>query len=136
MKIVYRNDAVLDVDKVINLYCRCSLRSRRPVDNKAAFEKMINNANLIISAWHSERLVGMARCLSDLAVVTYLADLVVDEDYQRQGIGKQLIKEVQRNTDDNCKIVLLAAPTANDYYPKLGFESNPRAWFLNKPLVD
>jgi GNAT superfamily N-acetyltransferase len=91
---------------------------------------MINNSNLIVTAWDAERLVGLARGLTDFVYVTYLADLVVDEDYQCQGIGKQLIEEVQQCAEPNCMMILLAAPQANDYYPKLGFTHNPRAWML------
>jgi predicted N-acetyltransferase YhbS len=91
---------------------------------------MLNNANLIVSAWHGNRLVGISRALTDFTYVAYLADLAVDAAYQRQGIGKQLIQETKRRLKPECMIVLVAAPKANDYYPKLGFEHNPRAWIL------
>jgi len=94
------------------------------------FQQMIDNASILISAWDGEILVGIARALSDFAYVTYLADLVVAETHQHQGIGKQLIDEVQKHTAPECMMVLLAAPQANNYYPKLGFTHNPRAWML------
>lgn len=56
----------------------------------------------------------------------YLADLAVDEQYQRRGIGKQLIEETKKRLGSSCMIVLLAAPKANAYYEHLGFEHNPR----------
>jgi GNAT superfamily N-acetyltransferase len=130
MAILYRNDAPLEVEQVIELYKRSTLGARRPVDRPDIFAGMINNSNLIVTAWDAERLVGIARGLTDFVYVTYLADLVVDEDYQCQGIGKQLIDEVQQCTEPECMMVLLAAPQANDYYPKLGFTHNPRAWML------
>lgn len=130
MAILYRNDAPLQVEQVIELYKRSTLGARRPVDRPDIFAGMINNSNLVVTAWDAERLVGIARGLTDFVYVTYLADLVVDEDYQCQGIGKQLIDEVQQCTEPDCMMVLLAAPQANDYYPKLGFTHNPRAWML------
>lgn len=130
MTITYRHDAPLDIDQVIALYQRTSLGARRPVDKPDVFAGMINNANLIISAWDDQRLVGIARALTDFVYVTYLADLAVDEAYQCRGIGKQLLDEVQKHTQPECMMVLLAAPQANDYYPKLGFTHNPRAWML------
>ena len=130
MTILYRNDASLQVEQVIQLYKRSSLGARRPVDRPDIFAGMINNSNLIITAWDGERLVGIARALTDFVYVTYLADLVVDEDYQRKGIGKRLLDEVQNSVEPECMMVLLAAPQANDYYPKLGFSHNPRAWML------
>lgn len=130
MSIIYRDDAVLTPEEAIALYQKSTLGERRPVDRPDVFAGMLKNANLIVTAWDDSRLVGIARSLTDFTYVTYLADLAVDVDYQHQGIGKQLIAETQRCVEPECMIVLLAAPKANDYYPKLGFTHNPRAWML------
>ena len=74
----------------------------------------------------------MTRTLTDFSYVAYLADLAVDEKYQRQGIGKQLIEETKIRLGPECMIVLLAAPKANQYYEHLGFENHPRAWTLKQ----
>lgn len=130
MPIIYRDDAPLKVEQVIVLFNKSTLGERRPVHRPDIFQAMLDNASIIISAWDGEALVGISRALSDFSYVTYLADLVVDETYQHQGIGKQLIEETQNRTAPECMMVLLAAPNANDYYPKLGFTHNPRAWML------
>lgn len=126
----YSNDAVISADAAIDLYRRSTLGERRPIDRPDIFAGMMNNASLVISAWDGERLVGIARSLTDFSYVAYLADLAVDADYQRQGIGKQLIAETRQRLWPECMIVLLAAPKANDYYAALGFEPNPRGWML------
>lgn len=130
MDIEYCDNAQITVEVAIDLYKRSTLGERRPVDRPEIFEGMLENASLTISAWHGDRIVGISRTLTDFSYVAYLADLAVDADYQRQGIGKQLIEETKRRLGRECMIVLLAAPKANDYYPKLGFEHNPRAWML------
>lgn len=130
MAIEYRTDATPEVNQVIDLYKSSTLGARRPVDKPEVFQGMIDNANIVITAWDNNKLVGIARALSDLVYVTYLADLVVHENYQQQGIGKQLLDLTQAQTSPDCMMVLLAAPQANDYYPKLGFTHNPRAWML------
>ena len=130
MPIIYRDDAPLHVEQVIELYKKSTLGERRPVDKPETFLGMIDNASIVITAWDDDKLVGIARSLSDFSYVTYLADLAVDEAYQHQGIGKQLIAETQDRTEPDCMIVLLAAPAANEYYSKLGFTHNPRAWML------
>lgn len=130
MPIIYSTDASLDVTQVIDLYNRSTLGERRPVDQSDIFQGMIDNASILVTAWEGKKLVGIARALSDFVYVTYLADLAVDEAYQQQGIGKQLIEITQAQTAPDCMMVLLAAPKANDYYPKLGFTHNPRAWML------
>lgn len=130
MPIAYRDDTRLSVDQAIDLYRRSTLGERRPVGRPDIFEGMLKHANLLITAWHDDRLVGIARSLTDFHYVAYLSDLAVDADYQRQGIGRQLIVETRQRLQPECKVVLIAAPAANDYYPKLGFEHNPRAWIL------
>lgn len=129
--IIYCDDARLEVEQVIALFKKSSLGERRPLNRPDVFAGMLKHADIIISAWHGEKLVGLARALTDFTYVTYLADLVVDEDYQHQGIGKQLIEDTQKRTAPDCMLVLFAAPDANDYYPKLGFRHNPRGWMLN-----
>ena len=128
--IQYRDDAKVTAEEAINLYIRSTLGERRPIDNKDTFEAMLKNANLTITAWDQGKLIGISRSLTDFAYVTYLADLAVDQEYQRMGIGKELIAQTQKRLGPNCMIVLLAAPKANEYYEHIGFEHNPRAWTL------
>lgn len=130
MNIAYRDDTKISVETAIDLYKRSTLGERRPIDRPDIFEGMLQNANLTVTAWDGERLVGIARSLTDFTYVAYLADLAVDVRYQRHGIGKQLIHETKQRLGKECMIVLLAAPNANEYYPKIGFEHNPRAWML------
>lgn len=132
MNIDYRDDATISVELALDLYRRSTLGERRPIDRPEVFAAMLKNADLIVSAWHGDRLVGISRVLTDHSYVAYLADLAVDVAYQRQGIGARLIQETKSRLGEDCMIVLLAAPKANDYYPRLGFEHNPRAWILKK----
>jgi len=128
----FRDDANITAEQAIDLYMRSTLGERRPIHNKETFEAMLKNANLTITAWDEDTLVGIARTLTDFAYVAYLADLAVDQQYQHSGIGKQLIANTQSRLGPECMIVLLAAPKANEYYEHIGFEHNPRAWTLKK----
>ena len=130
--ITYRDDAKVTADQAIDLYVRSTLGERRPINNVETFKAMLENANLTITAWDGEKLIGISRSLTDFAYVAYLADLAVDEQYQKSGIGKQLIEETKARLGLECMIVLLAAPKANEYYEHIGFEHNPRAWTLKK----
>jgi len=130
--ITYRDNAKITADQAIDLYIRSTLGERRPVHNVETFKAMLENANLIITAWDGEKLIGISRSLTDFVYVAYLADLAVDQKYQKSGIGKQLIEETQARLGSECMIVLLAAPKANEYYEHIGFEHNPRAWTLKK----
>ena len=127
--ISYRTGNVLDLDEVIELYRASTLGQRRPIDDRARMELMLRNANLVITAWDQDLLVGISRSLSDFTYVTYLSDLAVRESHQRQGIGKELIRRTQ-DASAPATIILLAAPAAEQYYRHIGFLHNPQAWRL------
>ena len=104
---------------------------RRPVDDLERISTMITNANLIITARnHVGKLIGIARALTDFSYCCYLSDLAVDKDYQRKGIGQQLINQVQKEIGEQSMLLLLAAPEAAEYYPHIGFEKSGNAWII------
>lgn len=104
---------------------------RRPLNESERVESMLKHANLIISAWDNDELIGVARSLTDFSYCCYLADLAVRDDYQKQGIGQVLIQQTQNALHPKAKLILLAAPQAVDYYPHIGFEKHPSAWTKN-----
>ena len=87
--IKYRDNTAITAEQAIDLYTRSTLGERRPIHNVKTFDAMLKNANLIITAWDDEKLIGISRSLTDFAYVAYLADLAVDQQYQRSGIGKR-----------------------------------------------
>jgi len=119
--------ADLDVDEVIGVYRASGLGERRPVADRARFRVMLDNANLVLVCLAGTELVGIARSVSDFAYTTYLSDIAVTREYQRQGIGKALI-DATRKEAPQAKIVLLSAPAATDYYPHIGFTQHNSAW--------
>ena len=134
--ISYRKGNNLDVDAVIELYQSCSLGARRPSDDRERMAAMVANANLIITAWDGDLLVGISRSLSDFAYATYLSDLAVRESHQKQGIGRELIRRTQQAGGPNTTVILLAAPAAVEYYPRVGFQRHNSAWMIkgSEPL--
>lgn len=128
--IAYRLGNDLDLDAVIDLY-RASTLGRRPVDDRERMAKMVSNSNLVITAWDGEGIVGIARSLTDWVYATYLSDLAVRVSHQRSGIGRELIRRTQAEAPA-AQIVLLAAPAAQGYYGRVGFDPHPSAWVLGR----
>jgi ribosomal protein S18 acetylase RimI-like enzyme len=110
-RIAYRLGNDLDLDAVIDVYRRSTLGERRPVDDRDRMRQMLERANLVVTAWDGDRLVGIARSLSDFCYASYLSDLAVDVEYQRQGIGRELIARTQQ-AGGQATILLFAAPKA------------------------
>jgi predicted N-acetyltransferase YhbS len=133
MEIDYRLGNQLNLDDVIELYRASTLGERRPVDDRNRMEQMLHQAGLVITAWHQNLLVGIARSLTDGAYATYLADLAVRASHQRRGIGKELIRRTQAAAP-LANVILLAAPKAVDYYPHIGFTRHESAWILRAGL--
>jgi predicted N-acetyltransferase YhbS len=126
----YRTGNNLDLDAVIDLYRASTLGERRPVDDRERMAAMLRNANLIVTAWDANLLVGIARSLTDFSCATYLSDLAVRASHQRSGIGKELIRRTQQAGGTSARLVLLAAPAAVEYYPHIGFTQHSSAWTL------
>lgn len=134
--LLYRSGNDLDLEAVIELYRVSTLGKRRPVDDRERMDSMLRHANLVLTAWDGPLLVGLARSVTDFVYCTYLSDLAVHAAYQRRGIGRELIVRT-RDAAPQASLILLAAPKAADYYPRLGFARHESAWWLKQgePLI-
>jgi GNAT superfamily N-acetyltransferase len=130
VKIRYETSRTISPDEFVDLLKRSTLAERRPVDDRKTILAMLQHANLLCTAWDGAKLVGVARSLTDFEYCCYLSDLAVDEEYQKKGIGKELIRLTQSKLGSDAKLILLAAPKAEGYYSKIGFEAHRSAWIL------
>jgi predicted N-acetyltransferase YhbS len=126
--VAYTIEERVDAAEVADLFRRSGIN--RPVDDLPRIEKMVAHANLMVCAREGARLVGFARALTDFSFCCYLSDLAVDRAYQRQGIGQELVRRVRDAIGPDSMLLLLAAPTAMDYYPHIGFDKVENAWSL------
>ena len=130
MNVIYKVENYLDPSEFIDVLNRSTLAERRPVDDFERIKKMCENANLIVTARFNGKLIGVARSITDFVYCTYLSDLAVDEEYQKKGIGKKLIEETKKQALQ-AKLILLSAPAAVDYYPKIGMTKHNHCYFLD-----
>jgi GNAT superfamily N-acetyltransferase len=128
--ITYRSDLRPELEQAIDLYRSSTLGERRPINDRERFAAMLANANLTITAWDGELLVGISRSVTDFVYCTYLSDLAVRVSHQHQGIGKALIEHTRAACGPATTLILLAAPAAEKYYPYVGFEHHPQAWLM------
>lgn len=121
-EIIYRSNIKLTAEAFIDLLKRSTLAARRPVDSRQRIQSMLDHGNVLVTAWSGDKLVGVSRALTDFSFCCYLSDLAVDEDFQKQGIGKRLIEETHKAAGEDTALILLAAPAAQEYYPKIGMQ--------------
>ncbi len=133
---LYSLEPALTLTEFISVLNNSTLGVRRPVDDPDRIAKMLANANLIVTARVDGKLVGVARSITDFVYCTYLSDLAVDLAFQHQGIGKELIRRTKSETP-NAKLILLSAPNAVGYYPKIGMSRHDQCFVLDdiKDLV-
>jgi len=130
MEISYKTGLVPAIEDVIELYNKAGLP--RPTTDRDRIEKMYQHSNLVITAWHNGKLVGVCRGITDWVWCCYLSDLAVDPDYQKTGMGKKLIALAQQQIGEQSMMLLLSVPSAMEYYPKIGFVKEDRGFIINR----
>lgn len=128
--ITYQSNIVPKTEEIIELYESSGLV--RPTTDKERIDKMYSNSNLIVTAWDNELLVGIARSLTDFCYCCYLSDLAVRKEYQKAGIGQQLISLTQLKIGNQSMLLLLSAPAAMKYYPKIGMEKVENRFIIKR----
>lgn len=126
----YEIGVIPSTKEIIEVYDSSGIK--RPTDNAQRIEKMYNNSNLVVSAWVDNNLVGISRSLTDFCYACYLSDLAVKLDYQKMGVGKKLIEITKEEIGEETALILLSAPNAINYYPKIGFSSIENGFIVKR----
>jgi GNAT superfamily N-acetyltransferase len=128
----YALEPTLTPSDFIDVLRRSTLADRRPVNDSATITGMLSHADIILTArTESGLLVGVSRAITDYHYCTYLSDLAVDVRYQRQGIGRELIRRTHAAAGLGTRLILLSAPAAKTYYPHIGMRSHDSCWTMD-----
>jgi ribosomal protein S18 acetylase RimI-like enzyme len=130
MPICYALEPDLAAEAFREILIASTLAERRPVNDLQRLEKMLRQADIIITARDGKRLVGISRAITDYSYCCYLSDLAVDVAYQRRGIGRRLIAETHARAGEQTTLILVAAPAAESYYPHIGMQQRPSCWTI------
>lgn len=128
--ITYRTDIIPETSMVIEVYESSGIN--RPTADKERISEMYNNSDLIVTAWDGQKLVGVSRSLTDFCYCCYLSDLAVSSSYQKLGIGKKLIDITKEKVGDKTTLILVSAPTAVDFYCKIGLDKIESAFMIKR----
>jgi predicted N-acetyltransferase YhbS len=128
--IQYAVENDLDPQEFKELLINSTLGERRPVDDLERLTRMVENSDILVTARDGGKLVGIARSISDFSFCTYLSDLAVDLSYQHRGIGTELIRQTKLAAPQG-KLILLSAPKAIAYYPKIGMKHHDQCFFID-----
>ncbi|WP_053957482.1 GNAT family N-acetyltransferase [Inediibacterium massiliense] len=107
-------------------YISLRLKTGMGTKNLSKTEIALKNSLFIVSLWDKDRLIGFGRIVGDQGITYVVSDIMVDPDYQRQGLGKIIMKEIdsylEQNTDQHPYVCLIANKPADTLYSKFGFE--------------
>jgi ribosomal protein S18 acetylase RimI-like enzyme len=126
----YSEDKIQQAKDVAQVFKSSGLR--RPSDDLERVQRMIDHADILITAWDGDAMIGVARAITDFSYCCYLSDLAVDAGYQHRGIGTELVRRVQAIIGDECSLLLLSAPEAFEYYLRIGFETTDKAFLIRR----
>ena len=94
-------------------------------------EEGLSNSAFLISAWDEDRPVGIARVISDRGYIYLIVDVIVNPDYQGQGIGRHMVEEIdawllqEKEGKQTMMVYLMAAEGKEEFYEKFGFKRRP-----------
>jgi ribosomal protein S18 acetylase RimI-like enzyme len=91
-----------------------------PDEMKDGFMRPWIHSTLVISAWDGDHLVGAVRVLSDTIFRSVIYDLLVAPEYQRNGIGSELVRRCLEHFPGSGWLVCTEGETSL-FYKKLGF---------------
>jgi predicted N-acetyltransferase YhbS len=126
----YALEPNLSEAEFVDVLVRSTLAERRPVAEPEAIRAMLRNADVIVTARVAGLLVGVSRAISDFGYCTYLSDLAVDVAHQKSGIGKELVRRTHEAAGLSTSLILLAAPAAREYYPRIGMTKHDSCWVI------
>jgi GNAT superfamily N-acetyltransferase len=119
--------ARLDIDAICDFFTRAYWAHGRPRERT---ERALANS-LVFGVYEGTKQIGIARVVSDYAVVAYLCDVFIHEDYRAHGLGKWLIETVMAHPDlQGLRRWTLATRDAHGLYKQYGFSplADPAGW--------
>lgn len=118
MNIVYSDFADLNREEVVALYKANHWSS---AEKPEALMNALKNSHYVVTARHNGKLVGPGNAISDGYLVVYYPHMLVLPDYQRKGIGREIMKRLQDRYKDFHQQMLVADGDAVNFYRSCGF---------------
>ncbi len=121
--IKYREFCVDYIDEVIKIYEKAGWLAY--LGDKEKLIRTFNNSIYLLGAFEENNLVGFIRCVGDGEHIVYVQDLIVDVEYKRRGIGRELMNKVM-NKFVNVRMFTLITDSAdeisNSFYNAIGLK--------------
>lgn len=115
----------MDIEVVMALLANTYWANER---GREQVELSMKNSRCYGVALEDGRQVGFARVISDFATTYYLCDVIIDPEYQNQGMGMALVSYIENLPIYQGLRGMLITSHAHGLYEKFGYETlNGRA---------
>ncbi len=120
--IIYHTDKKVDYDKLKTLFNEVGWNDK--TDDINRLKAMVENSQIVVTAWDEKTMVGFARCTTDYVFNGQINNVVVDSKYRRKGIGRVLINTIL-DSSKQVTYMLRGSIRNEKFYRSLGFEDGP-----------
>ncbi|MBU3178891.1 GNAT family N-acetyltransferase [Clostridium estertheticum] len=107
-------------------YISLRLKTGMGTKDLSKTEIALKHSLFIVSLWDDNKLIGFGRIVGDQGITYVISDIMVDPNYQRKGLGKVIMREIDsylnKNTDENAYVCLIANKPADKLYYQFDFE--------------
>ena len=132
MDISYQLEPELSADEFFEILFKSAMVEDRSKKDEKRLIQMIKNADIVLTARDNKKLVGISRAITDFSYCCYLSELAVHKDYQKQGIGKELVEFTHETAGKNTNLIIASRPAASNYYAKIGMQPLENGWIIEK----
>ena len=118
MAITYLYDKKVESNNIQDLF----LSVNWPLGNKPdKLQRAFSHSDTVVTAWDGDKLVGLINSIADGSLTAYIPYLLVNPNYQKQGIGEKLVRMIVSEYESYERIVLLTEKDTVEFYRKCGF---------------
>lgn len=110
--------SLIDWEYVVSLFYKINWKKRQAQELEAAFK----SSTTTLFVFKDKQIIAFGRVVGDGRYYAMLADIVVDPDFQGQGLGKYLVTTLNNNLIDYHFVNLSAAPGADNFYKSMGWK--------------
>jgi ribosomal protein S18 acetylase RimI-like enzyme len=115
----------LPLDQLVDLYNSVGWLAYTTDEQRPKLQEAIRNSTYVVTMWSGEKLIGLARCISDDVSICYLQDILIHPNHQQHGIGRKLLSNcLERFAHVRMQVLLTDdEERQKKFYESLGYKN-------------
>ena len=118
--IIYSDNNDIKAAQLVRLFHHAPWAMNRTIEDA---KEMLCHTDLTVCAWDRDVLVGFGRVLTDFVYRATIWDVIVDQAYQKKGIGAEIVQRILHHPRLRKVELFRLCTRRPGFYEKLGFTS-------------